>query len=44
MKDYGGKTGWGRLSSRTINKEDIDLIDTSITGVYRCERKGGNKG
>lgn len=44
MQKYGGKKGWGRLKGKTIYKEDIDLIDTSITGVYRCERKGGNKG
>lgn len=44
MKKYGGKTGWGRLNGKAIRKEDIDLIDTSVTGIYRSEKKGNQKG
>lgn len=41
MKGMGGENAlWGRLSSRTIRKNEVDWIDTSITGIYRTEVKG----
>lgn len=39
MKDYGGKTGWGKLHNKTIRKDEVDWIDTSVTGIYRSEKK-----
>lgn len=44
MNKFGGKTGWGRLNSKTIRKDNIDLIDTSVTGIYRSEKKAKQNG
>ena len=41
MKKYASNTGWGRLNGKTIRKNEVDWIDTSITGIYRTEIKGG---
>ena len=41
MKKYAGKTSWGRLNGKTIYKNKVDWIDTSVTGIYRAEVKGG---
>ena len=40
MRKYGGSTSWGRLGGKTIRKNEVDWIDTSITGIYRTEVKG----
>ncbi len=40
MRKYDGSTSWGRLGGKTIRKDEVDWIDTSITGIYRTEIKG----
>lgn len=33
--DFEGKKGFGKLNSRTIYRDEVEWIDTSVTGFYR---------
>lgn len=39
MGKYGATKGWGRLAGKTIRPNEVVLIDTSVTGIYRSESK-----